>query len=106
MTASAHTVARKLRLTDRYGNASILTFILGFAAFVALIVAIVMVSVIVGGRVVGRTTCRNWGVQTGIPTKFAILNWNDPGTCLARTPDGRWVLNTNWQAFVNGGGKP
>ncbi len=55
----------------------------------------VIAVVVYPSRSVGNTTCRHWGEQSGYETKFRILNWADTGTCLARTPNGRWVKNTN-----------
>ncbi len=67
----------------------------GFVSLLAAILLIVFGAIVLGGRSVGRTTCRHFSAQTGYPTKFAILNWADTGTCLARTPDGHWTKNTN-----------
>ncbi len=99
---SANTVARKLRLTDGYGFTLLGVITTVLLSFVTLILAVGL-AVTLGGRAYGRTTCANWSVETGIETKFAVLNWADSGTCLAKTPDGRWVLNSKWTAFVNAG---
>ena len=96
------TVLRRLRLTDRYGATPlgiILTILLSFLAVMALVVFLVVAL----SRPIGRTTCRNWSGQTGIPTKFVVLNVFDTGTCLARTPDGRWVNNSRVQVYIPGG---
>lgn len=52
-------------------------------------------TVILPARAIGRSTCHNWGEQTGYRTKFTVLNWADTGTCLAQTSDGHWVPNTH-----------
>lgn len=90
-----------MKLRDDFGLTGF-GFIICAAVGTILFVAIVLSSVIYGGRAIGRPTCRRWSVQTGIPTKFVVLNAFDSGTCLARTPSGRWVRNGQWLAFVNG----
>lgn len=95
------TYARKFRLADNYGLTG-----LGIISVVASIFVVVVVSLVLaltlGGRAYGRTTCTNWSQETGVRTKFAVLNWLDSGQCLALTPSGTWVLNSRWQAFVEG----
>ena len=95
-------LAYKLGLVDSYGL-TMGGFLGILAGGILLVLAVVFCAVTYGGRSYGRTTCANWSSQTGIQTKFVILNWADSGTCLARTPGGRWVLNSKWQAFVNAG---
>lgn len=85
-------------VADYYDGA--LWFISGW---IVLIVASIMgIFLLVTGisRPVGHSICNNWSRQTGVPTKFVILNWADTGTCLARTPDGHWIQNSNWNAYV------
>lgn len=72
------------------------------AGAIVLLFALVFVGVTYGGRAYGKPTCRHWGEQVGVQTKFVILNWADSGTCLARTPAGLWVPSSRWQAFVGG----
>ena len=96
---SAHAIAHKLRLTDDFGL-TVGGFLLSAFGGIAVFVIAVTIAIALGSRAYGRTSCSNWASQTGIPTKFAVLNWADSGTCLARTPDGRWIANSNWQAFV------
>lgn len=66
--------------------------------------ALLLVVLIVGMRSYGRGVCRQFATQTGFPTKFVVLGFMDSGTCLAKAPDGRWVLNTQIVQFT--GGKP
>ena len=75
--------------------------ILGIAAFIAGILAIVVLSM----RAYGPGQCHRWGTQTGIATKFVTLGFMDTGTCLARTPSGRWVKNTQYVAYLAGSHK-
>lgn len=81
---------------------SLLGFLSACGGGCFLLAAILVPTIVLSSRAVGRTTCRHWGTQTNIPTKFVLLNWADSGTCLARTPTGRWVPNSNWAAFVRG----
>ncbi len=84
---------------DEYGNATFAAFMLTLCSAIVAVCIIVFLAVVLVGRSVGRTTCENWSIETGIESKFVLLNWADTGTCLAKAPDGRWILNSNWQAF-------
>lgn len=95
------TLAERLWLADAYGL-SFLGMILSIFAVLAVAVLAIGITGTVAARAYGHTTCNNWGSETGIATKFVVLNWGDSGTCLAQTPDGRWVLNSKWTAFVKG----
>lgn len=74
-------------------------FVASLGALTGLI-ALVLILVLAIGRPVGHRTCTAWGKQTGVPVKFVLLNDFDTGTCLAKTPDGKWVQNSNWYAYV------
>lgn len=88
---------------DKYGMLKA-RWIFAFSTIAVVIVMFGIFSAVVyGGRANGRGTCSQWEQQMGVPTKFTVLNWADSGTCLAKTPEGIWVKNTNWQAFVGGG---
>jgi hypothetical protein len=95
-------LAYRLRLRDSYGVTPLGVILIALSSIGALIL-ILFLSILYGGRAAGRTICRHWSDQTGIPTKFEVLYWADTGTCLARTPDGRWVLNTKVQVYIPGG---
>ena len=75
-------------------------FISGWIALIVAFILGIFLLIIGISRPVGRSTCANWSRQTGVTTKFVLLNWADTGTCLARTPDGHWIQNTNWNAYV------
>lgn len=75
-------------------------FIFGIISAIAALVLTCMAIIIPIARHVGHSTCSNWSSQTSVPTKFVLLNWADTGTCLAKTPDGHWVKNSNWYAYV------
>jgi hypothetical protein len=97
-------VLRWLRLCDQWGISffgMICSVLLGCAA----IVLVSLLLTIAIGRNAGRTSCHNWSVETGIQTKFAVLYWADTGKCLAKAPDGRWVLNTRVQVYIPGAKK-
>ena len=96
------TLRRRLHLVDDYGMTGY-GFVATMVVVLAVIVAVTFCGFTYGGRAVGRTTCRNWGTQTGYETKFVVLNWSDSGTCLARS-HGRWVQNTN--IIINDPAKP
>jgi hypothetical protein len=95
------TLAGRLWLVDSYGLTpyGVLAILIGCALA---IVGVMFAAATYGGRSYGRATCARWGAQTGIQTKFVVLNWADSGTCLARTLNGRWVKNSQWVAFVQG----
>lgn len=90
---------RRWHIVDGYG------FMTGGALLASLFLGLfvlpvgIFCGVVYGGRAYGRDTCKTWSKQTGVPVKFVVLNWADSGTCLARTPDGHWIVNSQWQAF-------
>lgn len=86
----------------RYGGLSGFGFGVVFLGTIFALIAVVCVAIIAGGRITGRTGCANWGMETGIPTKFVILNFGNTGTCFAHAPDGRWVPKDQWAVFVSG----
>lgn len=64
------------------------------------VTAVVMAIAVVSMRSYGRGACATWGRQSGFPTKFVLIGWADSGTCLARAPNGQWVLNTKIVQFI------
>ncbi len=98
-----HQLARRLHLVDSWGLTG-WGLALWFTLGLSVVLTVLFASIILGSRAIGRTTCRHWSEQTGYPSKFRILNFFDTGTCLARTPSGRWVLNSKVLTFT--GRKP
>ncbi len=90
---STLTIRRRFRLVDGFGLTGLGFVVTGVAGFL-LFVTVVMVSVVGLSRHFGRIACGNWSSETGYPTKFVLLNTASTGTCLARTPSGRWVVNS------------
>jgi len=93
------TLAYNLTL-DYYDEYPLPLAIIGVIAALVALVTGVMILIIVPSRAVGRNSCEKWSRQTNVPTKFVLLNTFDTGTCLAKTPDGHWVQNSNWYAYV------
>ena len=93
MTRRRRSILERLHITDSFGL-TMGGLMLCILAAVAVFVAVLMFAIVESSRSVGRTTCRNFQTQTGYETKFVLLNFFDTGTCLAKAPDGRWVLNS------------
>lgn len=84
---------------DRFPVVSPLCVVVGIAGAIVFIGSGFVSIIVYASRAAGRTSCSHWGQQTGYPTKFRVLYWADTGTCLAQTPNGHWVKNT--QVFIN-----
>ncbi len=90
---STYAIGRRLRLTDSFGL-TMGGFVVSLVTVIVAFIAILSVLVIGLSRHYGRISCANWSAETGYPSKFVILNTASGGTCLARTPSGRWVVNS------------
>lgn len=97
---SALPLARRLRLTDAYGDLSFGGFVLSCCAGIAACFVLVGLVVILSMRPYGRGVCHRFAEQTGFRTKFVVLGFMDTGTCLAQAPNGQWVSNSKIVQFV------
>lgn len=89
------TLLRKLRLTDTYGDISVLGMLLsGFVGVVGFIGCATAVMLPIENHS-AHVSCLRLSEQTGLPTRFARSGMD--GECYIQV-DGKWIPEDRWRA--------